>query len=131
MQAFLVNLMAATLIIQSVFGCCRGGLPCLGKEEIRAVATSHCCHSCNHSSQENQLPSSPCKAQCSGVCTYVPTSKTVVENPDLIWQAHLAAVIFAAADGPNQGFATLTDPGQSNDLVPPTRLHLLNQIWLI
>src|SRR5262245_15279488 len=131
MQAFLVNLMAATLVIQSVFGCCRSGLPHLGKEKSRAVASSHSCHSCNHSSRENQRPTSPCKAQCSGVCTYVPTAKTVVENPDLVWQVHLAAVIPTAADASNQACATVADSGEPDDLVPPARLHLLNQIWLI
>src|SRR5690349_15678092 len=130
MQAFLVNLMAATLVIQSVFGCCRGGLPHVGNGKARSVASSHCCH-CNHLSRESQQPTTPCNAQCRGVCAYVATSKIEVENPALIWQVYLAAVSSATTDTLNQGRAIFAGSSESDHLIPPARLHLLNQIWLI
>jgi len=82
-------------------------------------------------SRESQQPTTPCNAQCCGVCTYVTSSKIEVKNPALIWQVHLAAVSSATTATLNQGRVIFAGSSESDHLVPPARLHLLNQVWLI
>ena len=134
MQAILVNFVAVTLLIQSSFGCCRGGLQQLfGKANSTAAVA--CCHSCchhaqpddEHQSEKSNLPVNG-KSNCEGVCTFLVTAKAQIESPHLAFD--LVAAPLDSSAVPQLGITSWALDGP-NEASPRVRLHLLNRIWLI
>src|SRR5215467_3047552 len=125
MQAILVNVVAVTLLIQSSFGCCRGGLQQLfGKTNSSAAVA--CCHSCchhaqsdaqaddEHQSEKSDLPFKG-KSNCEGLCTFLTTAKAQVETPQLAFD--LVAAPLDCAVSSQLGASSWTRDGQ--DDAPP------------
>src|SRR5262245_22863206 len=86
MQAILSSVMAVTLLVQGVFGCCRFGAVPHGQVNCKAqtcavAACSQCKHADHHSGQQQPLAPCKCNVECRGVCAYVSTSKVHVEKP--------------------------------------------------
>jgi hypothetical protein len=143
MHAFLSNLTAVLLVIHAMIGCCHHHWHC--DDECAAAVTLcaapcpccapyTCCEPCCGSHDESEQPSQPCNGelQCQGVCSYLPTQKTVIDASDVDSGLDFAAIIPTHLDGHLAaaalpwGFAHTV-----NDSPPPLRLHLLHQILLI
>jgi hypothetical protein len=129
MQAILVNLVAAAMLIQSTFGCCRLGLLQFGKDSGNAKVA--CCAACSQRTQQSHKSDLPCngKANCKGVCTYVTTVKLQVETSFVMCNLALDQTNLPKLTSPQPSLYSwaLDGPNES----PPVQLHVLNQIWLI
>lgn len=136
MRALVSNLTAVLLVIHAMIGCCHHHWHCDDECATAAnvsAAPCHCCERHNGSHDEGELPSSPCNGEreCHGVCTYLPTQKTVVDASStdagfdfdapipMILDGHLAAARLSWGRA-----HILNDP-------PPIRLHLLYQVLQI
>jgi hypothetical protein len=137
MRAFLSNLTALLLIVHAMFGCCRhhwqSDTECAAATTICAESApgcGHCC--CSH--DEDEQPSEPCSGglECQGVCTYLPTSKTVVDASAANNAFDFAAIAATLLDG---RLAVSVSPWARahapDDSPPRLRLHLLHQSLLI
>ena len=137
MRALQSNLTAILLVIHAMIGCCHHHWHC--DAECAAAVTlcaapCQCCDQCGGSHDESEQPSQPCNGelQCQGVCSYLPTQKTVIDASDVDSGLDFAAIIPTHLDGHLAaaalpwGFAHTV-----NDSPPPLRLHLLHQILLI
>ena len=139
MHALISNLTAVLLIIHAMIGCCHHHWHC--DEECAAAAAitlcaapCQCCDQCCGSHDESEQPSQPCNGEleCQGICTYLPTQKTVIDASPAVAAFDFAAVIPTLLDGRLAAAALSWDRTHThNDSPPALRLHLLHQILLI
>ena len=133
MQSLVHSLLAATLLIHGLFGCCTlyafDGQTDKGSA-VKAPAGS-CCHQCDNpdQGQSSKIPGK-CKAGCKGVCKYLPTEKIEVSSPSisaLCDFAILPEVLTTSTTVATSGTLWRSNP----HFEAPLRLHLLSQILLI
>jgi len=138
MRFVFASLVASSLLIHAVLGCCWHA----GRERATSefnVACSHhahgdCCdHHADHDGDADHGDShGPCdgKSHCHGLCTYLPVQKAQVDTQQLDLPMDFAAILPATCDAQLAGsskFLLLREPAAE----PPLRLHLLHQILLI
>ena len=136
MHAFLSNLMAAALLAHALLGCCwHHAHKCVQCDET-TQSVSHSAACCKHDhgpSQQKQQQPTPCKCklECAGVCTYLPTQKTQLEQPQSAALFDFAAIVpvLAGVGTPSEFTWQRTLDSAGADL--PLRLHLMHQILLI
>lgn len=137
MRIIFASLVAASLLIHAVIGCCwhhaQDEASCCNEVAAEQAVDAGCCHHDHgdRSSQEHGQPShAPCKSHCQGLCTYLPVQKSQLDHQQL--QAALDFAIIAPATGDAQmaaGFCFARAHETSAE--PPLRLHLFYQILLI
>ena len=133
MHAILSNLMAVTLLVHALQGCCwqyaHGCVQCV-KPVSKATA---CCKHHHAKCQQKQAPCVPCKCklQCQGVCTYLPQQKTQFDRPQPAIQHDFAVVIPVLAGCKVVSESVSGRNHAAGPLKLPVRLHLLHQILLI
>src|SRR5262245_52742914 len=136
MYAVLSHLMAATLAAHALLGCCWQRAEDCARCDRSAAVDSHVAPCCAHdhgASKHQHHPNAPCKCRvtCAGVCTYLPTQKTQLDQPSLTGLHDLAALIPSSVGLPTSSqFAR----GQTRDgarVETPLGLHLLHQVLLI
>jgi hypothetical protein len=137
MRIFFSNLVAVSLLLHALMGCCwhqddtlQAGCGHLASGEIKGDCHHHdeCCD------EETGGPSSesPCDghSHCHGVCTYLPVQKTQLDGGLLDAPLDFAVCLSAMCDAHvSMSFALVAD----HDTVagPPVRLHLFHQLLLI
>jgi hypothetical protein len=133
MRIFFSSLVAASLLIHAVLGCCwhhAQDLSGCGDTVAEQAVDAGCCHH-DHGDQDHGQPShAPCKGHCQGLCTYLPVQKTQLDHQQL--HAALDFAIIAPATGDAQiaaGFCLAR--AHETAAQPPLRLHLFHQILLI
>ena len=137
MQAILSNLLTITLVVQSIFGCCRHGAAgeLAGNAALLITSSSIVeadgCHDCDHC-RKTGMPASPChcKQECQGVCTYVRTAKVQIENATAWTRLILVPAERATSSTNNVTSISGADDG-CNSTAPPLRLNLLNCVLLV
>jgi len=137
MHALLSNLTAVLLVIHAMIGCCHH--PWCSDAECAAAATASatprdCCDHRGDSHDEPGQPSQPCNGEieCHGVCTYVPTQKTVIDASPADAACDFAAAIPSLLDSRLAAVALSWDRACApHDSPPSLRRHLLHQILLI
>jgi len=138
MRTLLSNLTAVLLVIHAMIGCCHhhwhSDTECAEAEFTLCAAPCQCCDPCCGTHDEGELPSSPCNGEleCQGVCAYLPTQKTVIDDSSADIAVDFAAVAPSLLDGRLAAATLPWDLAHTlNESPPPLRLHLLYQILLI
>src|SRR5262245_28959759 len=131
MQKFVSNLTALLLIVHAMIGCChhhwhRDDECCV---PVGTVASCECCESHFEFVGANQMPPTPCDGdlECQGVCSYLPTPRTQLNDASESWSLELFALppceiaIFGCAT------TFSADWIAERDFSPPVRLNLLQR----
>jgi hypothetical protein len=138
MQAIFSNLVAASLFIHAMIGCCwhhAHDSSCCDESPAEQVVETNCCHHDHGDRNDTPLgePShAPCQGQshCQGLCNYLPVQKTQLDTVDL--SVPLDYAIIAPATYEIQVAALLhMERVHETAAKPPMRLHLFHQILLI
>jgi hypothetical protein len=136
MNNFLPNLTAVLLIINAMIGCCHRHWQCDAEGMVTNVCVAPC-GSCSYHSEDRhsdkQPPADPCKGEssCHGVCTYLPTPKTVIDASSTDSAVDFSAAIPALLDWQLVAALPWNLAPDCSGASPSLRLHLLHQIWLI
>lgn len=141
MQTVFCNLMAASLFIHALLGCCwhhAHAQSCCSKQETkvseRVTGCSHG-HSCGHSadkSHQKQKPAEPHQHKdCPGSCTFLSVAKTQVDCHSPLSPLPFAAFVPFVAEVGATFHVSADRVTDESGPPPPLRLHLLNQILLI
>jgi hypothetical protein len=125
MHAVVSSLMAATLLVHAVLGCCWHSR--CDQQQTKGAA---CCK--HHEHCQDQEPAKPCKCrvECHGVCTYLPTQKVQVDTPEVVVPFDFVATLSFAV-GADLASALREAVYLPDDIEPPLRLHLAHQVLLI
>ena len=134
MCATFFSILASSLIIHAVLGCCwhhaHEAAECNESPLTLAQATG-CEHDHGDSEDEHQ-PRGPFKSRshCHGICSYLPAHKTQVDKDQSV-----ALLDFAAEAGELARSQAVAQPFAAGNgafgAPPPLRLHLYHQILLI
>ncbi len=139
MRALLPNLTAVLLVIHAMIGCCHhhwhSDTECAEAAfTLCASPRCQCGDPCCVPHEQSEQPSQPCNGEleCHGVCTYLPTQKTVIDT-SIAGNAFDFAVLVPTIVDRRLDAATLPwDLSHTlNESPPPLRLHLLYQTLLI
>lgn len=137
MHVLVSNLVAASLLLHAVFGCCwhhRHDTSCCDNSPV-AQAVEACCqhHRGDECNDKHSLPSpAPCQGgpHCLGDCNYLAVQKSHLDQVQFdvpldfaIPNSPFFDVRFATAHGCDRLYEL--------DTGPPLRLHLVHQILLI
>jgi hypothetical protein len=134
MRTLMSHFTAFLLVAHAVIGCCHhqwhSDSECCKRTTV--AATCDCCAS-HSESEPDDGPTTPCNGglECHGVCTYLPTPKTQIDDVGDDRSVDLAAVmprLFAAACVES---ATVVNRCVSLDTSPPLRLNLLQRRLVI
>lgn len=139
MQTVLSSLLAVTLGIHAMLGCCwHHAHDCTNCRTGRdQVAKASCCHGACHAHRHadeipddrDAAPKQPCSHECAGVCIYLGGIKSI----DAGYQPEFDLVGIVSIDAP----MVCVRLGSVNGVVdwlappPPLRLHLIQQVLLI
>ena len=137
MHAVLSSLVASSLLMHAVLGCCwhHGHASSCCDQSQSAQVAQNCCHhhddvGCDD--DHDEPAPTPCKGgpHCHGVCNYLPVQKTQLDPVQLAAPLDFAVAVLHSSDAhfvAAHGFEHLYEL----DTGPPLRLHLLHQILLI
>jgi hypothetical protein len=138
MRAFLSNLTAVMLVIHAMIGCCHhhwhSEAECAESATFALfVPPCQCGHSCCGRQDQSEQSSSPCdrEFECQGLCSYLPTQRTVIEASASGAAIDFAALVPTLLDGRFVAAALPCDRAHTLNHSPPLKLHLLNQILLL
>jgi hypothetical protein len=137
MHAALSSLVASSLLMHAVLGCCwhhRQANTCCDDSHVAQASEVGCHHhhdDCGDDDHEQSVPT-PCNGgpHCNGVCIYLPVQKTQIDQVQFVAPLDFAAfnlppgVVHVAAAHSLERLYEL-------DTGPPLRLHLAYQILLI
>ena len=140
MHAAISSLIATTLLLQSVLGCCRHhaheGMGCTHGAKNRADKALACCH--DHDvpaagNSDEHAPASPCPGDstCQGVCTYLPPQKSQFEIPLLPTLLALVPTPCVLAETSQRTSPAWLDALFCTGAAPHVRLHLAQSVLLI
>ena len=136
MRAVSSILMASLLFIQAVSGWCwhpaREGTG-LDNSVAPIESTVRCCDRDCEDAREGEPSQDPCKCrlECSGVCTFLPPEKTLIDAPQLVAGFDHLSVFPALAESQDVSANWTRVVHGPSELEPPLRLHLLHQSLLI
>lgn len=138
MHASLSNLTSILLIIHAMMGCCHRHWhysdECVAESHSICAVANLCCEACCRSHTPGDQPSEPCNGarECQGICSYLPTQRTVIDAPTCDESCDFVAVNPTILNGPMANAAFDWERANTaNESPPPLRLHLLHQIILI
>lgn len=131
MQAFYSNLLAAMLVIQACFGCCRQVVAGVGVPDCckPTVNGGECCKDESSAVCTTNLPAeAPPQTTCHGTCIYVLSDD---DGTAELCRAELVTCAEASKAIASPSPSTMLTGRSNSSKAPPLRLHLLHQILLI
>jgi hypothetical protein len=138
MRAVFSSLVAVSLFIHAMIGCCwhhAHESACCNDSPVEQAAEVGCCHH-NHSEhgdqQHGQPSQAPCKghSHCQGLCTYLPPQKSHVDTFSPHTPLDFAAIAPATCDV-HVVAVVRAERTHESPAGPPLRLHLYYQILVI
>lgn len=132
MHAVVSSLLAASLLLHAVLGCCRHHAHDPAVSTVGAAADRNCCHD-HQGCGDHHAPANRCpgKSDCQGVCTYLPTQKTQVELPLLAAPWSAVSLPGALTDGLLRVSPAWLDALVCTVAPPHVRLHLAQLVLVI
>jgi len=144
MHAVISGLIAASLLLHAVLGCCRHhaheGLGCTHCVRNRAAETVACCHEHDEPAAgdageytDEHAPATPCPGDstCQGVCSYLPPQKSQFQIPLLPTLFALVPTPCVLADTSQPTSPAWLDALFGTGVAPHVRLHLAQSVLLI
>ena len=143
MHAFLSLLTAGTLAIHALLGCCWHRVQpcthgdCVTASDSQATVSDpqgkDCCKHQHDSKGPSEKRSGPCECQfeCQGVCTFLPSQKTMIEASPLVIPFSFVAFAATLTDGRWESTFRWEPLCGFHESEPSLRLHLLHQMLLI